>query len=67
MCNGFEQNIAWATYRAAMREADLAIPEWQGEADLRQAAMFYMTRGEAEAEAQRRNKEEVDIPPDHAS
>jgi putative SOS response-associated peptidase YedK len=38
MCNDFEQNIAWAAYRAAMREADLAIVEWQGESDLPRAA-----------------------------
>jgi hypothetical protein len=25
MCNDYEQNVAWAAYRAAMKAADLAI------------------------------------------
>jgi hypothetical protein len=42
MCNDFEQNIAWVAYRAAMREADLAISERQGEIDLPRAAEIHI-------------------------
>jgi putative SOS response-associated peptidase YedK len=34
MCNDYEQNVAWAQYRAAMRAADLAIAERQSGLDL---------------------------------
>lgn len=38
MCNDYEQNVAWAAYRAAMKAADLAIPDRQSERDLPRAA-----------------------------
>jgi putative SOS response-associated peptidase YedK len=38
MCNDYEQNVAWAQYRAAMRAADIAIAERQSGLDLPQAA-----------------------------
>jgi putative SOS response-associated peptidase YedK len=34
MCNDYEQQVSWAQYRAAMREADLAIAERQSGLDL---------------------------------
>jgi putative SOS response-associated peptidase YedK len=34
MCNDYEQNVAWAQYRAAMRAADLPIDERQSDVDL---------------------------------
>ncbi|HEY1858606.1 SOS response-associated peptidase family protein [Acidocella sp.] len=38
MCNDYEQNVAWAAYRAAMKAADLAISDRQSERDLPRAA-----------------------------
>ena len=34
MCNDYEENVAWARYRAAMRTVDLAIAERQSSVDL---------------------------------
>jgi putative SOS response-associated peptidase YedK len=37
MCNDYEQHVAWAQYRAAMRAADIAIAERHNGLDLPQA------------------------------